>query len=411
MATEPTVPNAHHGAYPAGKRSLLLAYAFRPFFLLLPIYLIISIVLWGLQWGGVLGFGFYSNPLEWHIYEMLFGLAGAGIAGFLLTALPEFFVGEKPVVGKPLLALLLLWLCGRVSFWAMDWLGVYPAAISHLGLMVWLALLVYKPILADPLRRHQSLLWILLLLTGLQVWFFAVRLGWLEADSFAILKLATGAFMLLILQVLRRVNIGVINELLEYWRIDDVFLARPPRYNLAMLTIVIFSCAEYFLPNNTVLAWLGFAVAAALLNLLNDFLQTETRLLWRAQIWPLWSILLLMAAGYGLMGWDYLHTESYHINHWRHVLTTGALGLAYLLVLLIVTFVHTGRVFAAGWRMQVLVGLVLVATLLRVSIVWLPTHTSSLYLFSAWVWAAAFAGYLYWFAPFLWQVRQDGLPG
>lgn len=401
----------HAGAYPEGHYPVLLAYGFRPFFILLPLYLMLSIVLWGLHWGGVVAFSFGGNPMVWHVYEMLFGLAGAGMAGFLLTAIPEFYPGEQPIVGKPLLGFVTLWVWGRVAFWAIDSVGVLVVAISHLGLMLWLVACVYRPILKDPSRRHQALLWAALLLTALQAWFFAIRLGWVQGETMPVLKLSTGAFLLLVLLVLRRVYTGVTNSLLESWGIDEVFLARPPRYNLAMFCIAAFSVLEYFAPQNPMLGWLALAAAAACLNLLNDFFASDERIWLRLPIPYLLCIPLLMALGYGSMGLDFLNDGFYAINHFRHYLTTGALGLAYLLVLIIVTQVHTGRIFQHNAAMSIAVLLLLAATAARVMITYTPALAPSLYLHSALLWAAAFAVYLVCFAPYLWRARVDGLLG
>ncbi len=401
----------YQGAYPPGQYPVLLAYAFRPFFLLLPLYLIVSIVLWGLLWGGVINLLFMDTLLEWHIYEMVFGLGAAGMAGFLLTALPEFFEDELPLVGTPLSMLVLLWLAGRLSFWFIDWLGVYPVALIHLGYMLILLWLVYRPILTDPLRQHWGLLWAALLLTGLQGWFFAAKSGWVHTDALAILKLASGAFMILVLLVIRRVNTGIINKLFEQWQVDDVFLARPPRYNLAIFTVALFSMIEFLLPGNAILGWLGLACAAALLNLLNDYLETDTPVLLRHPIWALWGIPLLMAAGYALMGIGYLNDDLYGIQHFRHFLTTGALGLSYLLVLMIVALEHTGRIQTHRWPFTLAVLLIWLATLLRGLIPFAPQYTQAFYLWSALLWAGAFAVYLWQYAPLLWQPRADGEPG
>ena len=48
------------------------------------------------------------DPLAWHIHEMLFGFAMAAIAGFLLTAIPNW-TGRPPVAG---IGLALLAGCG-----------------------------------------------------------------------------------------------------------------------------------------------------------------------------------------------------------------------------------------------------------------------------------------------------------
>jgi uncharacterized protein involved in response to NO len=43
------------------------------------------------------------DPLTWHIHEMLFGFVMASVAGFLLTAIPNW-TGRLPVRGYPLAA-------------------------------------------------------------------------------------------------------------------------------------------------------------------------------------------------------------------------------------------------------------------------------------------------------------------
>src|SRR3989339_1700579 len=66
-----------------------LAYGFRPIFLLLAPYMILSMLLWGLVWSGVLPIPFLDNIVLWHVYEMLFGILTAGARGFFLTSAPS----------------------------------------------------------------------------------------------------------------------------------------------------------------------------------------------------------------------------------------------------------------------------------------------------------------------------------
>jgi uncharacterized protein involved in response to NO len=56
----------------------------------------------------------HFGPLDWHIHEMLYGYIAAAVAGFLLTAIPNW-TGRLPVNGAPLAALALLWLAGRIA--------------------------------------------------------------------------------------------------------------------------------------------------------------------------------------------------------------------------------------------------------------------------------------------------------
>ncbi|WP_250654910.1 NnrS family protein [Alkalimarinus coralli] len=395
----------------------LLAYGFRPFFLLLSGYIVLTALLWGVHWGGFITLSFTGNIIEWHIYEMLFGLAGAGIAGFLLTALPEFFERTTPITDSPLMWAIILWAVGRLSFWMIDLLGPLIVSIVNLSFWLWLLFQVIKPVLSDPQKRHSALAFSIMLLTTIQVVFFISKIGSLRlltgvtADSIAVLKLAVGAFMILILSVLQRVNTGVINSLLEQHEINELFISRPPRYYLAIFTLLLFTTAEFLIPENHILAWLAFAVSAAILNILNDFFIKDVRLFTIPLVWPLASILLLMAFGYGFMAVNYLDDSFYGINHFRHILTTGALGLAYIMIMTIVSTVHTGRILQASKWLNVTVIFIIIASVLRSSIAFLPHYAPLLYASSSFLWAGAFVVYLVRFYSILMNPRVDGLPG
>jgi uncharacterized protein involved in response to NO len=47
-------------------------------------------------------------PLIWHAHEMVFGYAAATVAGFLLTAIPNW-TGRMPLQGGPPATLVSLW--------------------------------------------------------------------------------------------------------------------------------------------------------------------------------------------------------------------------------------------------------------------------------------------------------------
>ncbi len=54
------------------------------------------------------------KPAVWHAHEMIFGYAAAVVAGFLLTAIPNW-TGRMPLQGGALATLVLLWASGRVA--------------------------------------------------------------------------------------------------------------------------------------------------------------------------------------------------------------------------------------------------------------------------------------------------------
>ena len=214
--------NNHYLYYPDEKNiPQYLAYGFRPVFLLLAPYLIISMILWGLVWSGIINIPFMNDTLTWHIYEMLFGILTAGTMAFMTTGLPELFPGMVPFVGKRLYNIMALWILGRVSFWLIDITGIWLTAIlnlSMLGWVIWFA----KDAVLDKLQRHASLGYVLVAIFGIEVWFFASKLGYADTDGITILKVALGFIVALVLLAMRRVNMESVNELMEDKGIDDI---------------------------------------------------------------------------------------------------------------------------------------------------------------------------------------------
>jgi uncharacterized protein involved in response to NO len=68
------------------------------------------------------------GAVAWHGHEMLFGFGAAVLAGFLMTAIPNW-TGQMPLSGPPLAALAGLWAAGRAAMLAIPWIGAVPAVI------------------------------------------------------------------------------------------------------------------------------------------------------------------------------------------------------------------------------------------------------------------------------------------
>ena len=69
---------------------------------------------------------------------MLFGYAAAVVAGFLLTAVPNW-TGRLPLQGRPLTILFSVWVIGRIAVSSSAWLGWAPAMIIDAAFLVLLA--------------------------------------------------------------------------------------------------------------------------------------------------------------------------------------------------------------------------------------------------------------------------------
>jgi len=81
----------------------IFSYGFRPFFLGGTAWAALNIALWLPQYFGEMSLPTVLNPLDWHIHEMIYGYVAATIAGFLLTAIPNW-TGRLPVNGYRWLA-------------------------------------------------------------------------------------------------------------------------------------------------------------------------------------------------------------------------------------------------------------------------------------------------------------------
>lgn len=93
----------------------LLSNGFRPFFLLGSLWAAVAMLLWLPMLTGTLGLPSRFAPVSWHAHEFFFGYLGAVLAGFLLTAVPNW-TGRLPLVGWPLCALVAFWAAGGRVF-------------------------------------------------------------------------------------------------------------------------------------------------------------------------------------------------------------------------------------------------------------------------------------------------------
>ena len=401
----------HYLYYPDDKGvPAFLAYGFRPVFLLLAPYMIVNMILWGLVWSGTVQISFMNDTLTWHIYEMLFGILTAGVLAFLTTGLPELFPGMIPFIGKRLALILSLWVAGRVSFWTIDITGVWFTAILNLSMLLWIIWFAKDAVL-DKLQRHASLGYALVAIFAIEVWFFASKLGYATSSGMEILKVALGAIVILVLLVLRRVNMESINELMEDENIDDIYMARPPLTNVAVFMVTLFTIVEFFYPTNMALGWLGLGAATAIIGITSDYILEEKFILNQPHVLYLTSIFMLFGIGYGLIGWDLFNPNIYGINHFRHFITTGGLGLSYVMVMIIISYVHTGQKLQANIYTHLMVGFVILATFMRGLIPFFEEYMAELYLCSSIVFVLPFVIYMKVFFGFLVKPRLDGIKG
>src|SRR6476661_6646864 len=125
---------------------------FRPFFFGAATWAVAAIALWLWELAGKLTLPTMFAGVAWHRHEMLFGFVGAAVAGFLLTAIPNW-TGRLPIAGMPLLTLFGLWVAARLAVLFSSLFGLWPAAILDVGFFVALAALAAREVIASKNRN------------------------------------------------------------------------------------------------------------------------------------------------------------------------------------------------------------------------------------------------------------------
>nr|MBP9616517.1 NnrS family protein [Aliarcobacter sp.] len=166
-----------------------------------------------------------------------------------------------------------------------------------------------------------------------------------------------------------------------------------------------------FYPQNPILAYLALASAASILNILNDFILKDNNILFKPFIIYLMSILILMALGYGFLGFDYLNDEIFALNHFRHFLTSGVFGMVFYVVMIVISTVHTGRLLFTNIWLNIGFILIILSTFIRSFIPYYEEFTMMAYISSSILWAIPFIIYMKIFFPYLLNKRADGIPG
>jgi uncharacterized protein involved in response to NO len=130
-----------------------LTQSFRPFFLAAGLWSAASLALWIVMFATGSAVPSRFDPLAWHIHEMLFGFVMAAVAGFLLTAIPNW-TKRPSVSGFPLAVLAGLWLLGRVACLISALVPAWLAIAADLSFPVALVGLVTREIVAGRNWRN-----------------------------------------------------------------------------------------------------------------------------------------------------------------------------------------------------------------------------------------------------------------
>lgn len=360
---------------------------FRPFYLLASTFASLSILLWALQFSGLLPYAYLQGPM-WHAHEMLFGFTLAVLTGFLLTA-GQNWSGQPTPKGAYLAALAALWVAGRVlvlSPWG--WLAAMVNVAFPLAAATALAIPLYKA----RNQRNYFFVALLVVMALAQLVVHLNALGALRVPGWAGIALGLDV-MLFVLSVMG----GRVIPMFTNNAIPGAKATRNPWVEkLALGLVLALIVADALQMSGPLLAsLLVLAMLAHLTRLLlwRPWMTLGTPLVWVLHLAYAWIPMYLALRAMAAMSWVPASIAS-------HALTTGAIGGMVIGMITRTALGHTGRKLVAARAEVLCYALVAVAAVVRVFVPLLvPSMTTYAVLVSAVTWSTGFAlyAYRYWF--------------
>ncbi len=383
----------------------LFTYGFRPFFLGAAVWAVLIMLLWVPMMSGAVTLPTAFDPVSWHAHEFLFGYLSAVVAGFLLTAVPNW-TGRMPIVGWPLAALFALWLMGRTAVSFSLFLPPFLVAVADLALPLALCLVLAREIVAGKNWRNLivlAMLAVFMLANGLFHW--EASMGAQAAQGHG-LRLGLGAGVMMIAVIGGR----IVPSFTRNWLVQKGGgrLPVPPMQTFDKVALLVLLAA--------LLLWVFWpdhpATGSALL--LAGLAHGVRLVRWagyRTAAEPLLAILHLAYAlvplGALAIGADVLWPGTFGAAAAQHLWMAGAIGLMTLAVMTRATLGHTGWPLHAGSGTVGIYVAVAVAVLARVAAgVW-PSEAGWLHMIAGLGWIAGFGGFVLAYGPLLLRLPPD----
>lgn len=318
----------------------VLSYGFRPFFLLAAIWAAVAMAVWVFLLSGRLSLPGNFGPFDWHAHEFIFGYTGAVIAGFILTAVPNW-TGNPPLKGWPLAVLVVLWLSGRIAVASpLDWRLVMALDLS---LVLSLLVLTLREILTGKSWRNIPVV-------GLMVVFGLANAGFhveFAKNGHAIDGYGMRGGIAAVLMMIALIGGRIIPTFTRNWLVARGNTRLPTTFGRAdagVLLLTVLSLAGFVLsPLSELTSVLCLCAGVAHLWRLSRWCSLATRA--EPLLWVLHLAYAMLACGFlaeAAAGWDLLPTAAA-----RHVWLAGGIGLMTLAVMSRASLGHTGRVLHA----------------------------------------------------------------
>lgn len=373
----------------------ILSFGFRPFFLFGAAWAGIAMVVWVMMLSGGNPLRTAFDPVAWHAHELLFGYLGAVIAGFLLTAVPNW-TGSLPVTGWPLAGLVALWLAGRVAVAISALLPPYVAMAIDLAFPIALAGFLAREIITG---RNWKNLPVLALLT---IWTLANAAYHQQALADGLPAFGAGLRLGLAAAIMLITLIGgrIVPSFTRNWLAAQQATRLPAPFGRTDTIVVLVTALA-------LATWViapDHAVAAALC-VTAGIAQT-----WRLIRWKGWqttgeALVWVLHVGYGFVPLGFFAIAGRSLlpisaAATQHVWMAGAVGLMTLAVMTRASLGHAGRPLRATPAITALYLAMIISVGARFLAGAMPEEDWLLYL-AAGGWVFAFGGFAVVYFPIL----------
>jgi len=372
----------------------LFSRGFRPFFLFGAIYSGVAILLWLAMFWGTIALPTGFAPRDWHVHEMLFGYVAAVVAGFLLTAVPNW-TGRLPIQGGPLAALVLTWVAGRVAVSVSASTGWMEAAVIDALFLLLLAAAAAREIIAGKTWSNLKVVMIVGLLAAANIAFH------LEAHITGQAEYATRAAIALIVTLIGLIGGRIVPSFTRNWLARQTPGRMPVPFGrfdaVAMLTGSVAMAVWVAVPVGRAVAVLLFA--AGCLHLARLARWSGHRTFADRLVLILHLAYAFVPAGFILAALSAadLVAPGAAVHAW----TGGAIGSMTIAVMTRASLGHSGRPLAASVATQMIYAAVIVAAVTRVCAALEPGLSHVLLPVSGASWVLAFLGFAAVYTPML----------
>ncbi|MGN8545011.1 NnrS family protein [Bradyrhizobium sp. 13971] len=377
----------------------LFSHGFRPFFLFGAIYAGAIVPLWMAVFVGDVSLPTAFASRDWHVHEMLFGYVGAVIAGFLLTAVPNW-TGRLPIQGGPLAALFGAWLAGRLAATFSGIIGWQLALAIDAAFLLSLVAAAAREIIAGRKWGNLKVVGIVSLLAATNIAFH------IEAHFNGVADYSARAGVALVVTLVCVIGGRIVPSFTRNWLSSQKPGRLPVPFNrFDAATIIVGACAMG--------AWAavpsGRAVAGALgiagvLHVIRLVRWAGHRTISDRLVLILHVAYAFVPAGFFLAALSSLDlvAPSAGVHAW----TGGAIGSMTIAVMTRASLGHTGQALSASTATQAVYALIIVAALARICASVEPAYSIPLLMIAGIAWTGAFLGFALAYAPLLCSARK-----